>query len=162
MSSLRIAIVSDTHSLLRPEVLPALAGADHILHAGDVGNREILDRLGTIAPVNAIHGNIDRGELRERLPETETLKLGGTLIHMLHNIDELDLKPEGTGIRVIIYGHSHKPAIEMRQDVLYLNPGSIGPRRFDLPVTFAWLTLVDGKPMAEIVDLLALRPASPS
>ena len=155
MSSLRIAVVSDTHSLLRPEVLPAIAGADHILHAGDVGTKEILDRLGTVAVVNAVRGNIDKGELRARLPETETLELGGVLIHMLHNIDELDLKPEGTGVRVVIYGHSHKPAIEMRQDVLYLNPGSIGPRRFNLPVTFAWLTLIDGEPTAEIVDLLA-------
>jgi uncharacterized protein len=151
---MRIAVVSDTHSLLRHEVLPAIAGADHILHAGDVGNMEILDRLRTVAPVTAIRGNIDRGELRAGLPETETLKLGGALIHMLHNIAELDLKPEGTGIRAIIYGHSHKPAIETRHDVLYLNPGSIGPRRFDLPVTFAWLTIKNGKLTTEIVDLL--------
>ncbi len=151
---MRIAVVSDTHSLLRPEVLPAIAGAEHILHAGDVGGIEILNQLRTIAPITAIRGNIDRDGPCVRLPATETLELDGVLIHMLHNIDELDLTPEAADIRVVVYGHSHKPLIETKRDVLYLNPGSIGPGRFNLPVTFAWLTLVDGRPSAEITTLL--------
>jgi putative phosphoesterase len=152
---MRIAVVSDTHSLLRPEVLPALVGAEHILHAGDVGDMEILDKLGTIAPVNAVRGNVDKGGAFGKLPQSDTFRLGGALIHILHNIDDLDLTPEAADIRVVIYGHSHKPSVEMRNGVLYLNPGSIGPRRFSLPVTFAWLTLGEGEPKAEIVPLHA-------
>jgi len=150
---MRIAVVSDTHSLLRPEVLPALAGAEHILHAGDVGDAGILDKLRSVAPVNAVRGNVDRQGPCAQLPASDTFRLGGSLIHILHNIDELDLKPEVADIKVIIYGHSHQPSIETRHGVLFLNPGSIGPRRFNLPVTFAWLTLAEGKPCAEIVTL---------
>jgi putative phosphoesterase len=150
---MRIAVVSDTHLLLRPKVLPAIAGAEHILHAGDVGDMRILDSLRTIAPVTAIRGNIDRHGPCAGLPATEFIELNGASIHMLHNIDELDLDPAAAGVSVVIYGHSHKAAMEKRGGVLYLNPGSIGPRRFNLPVTFAWLTLSDAEPAAQIVTL---------
>jgi putative phosphoesterase len=150
---MRIAVVSDTHGLLRAELLPALAGVDHILHAGDVGDPAILDALRTIAPVTAIRGNIDRDGLCAALPATEALELGGCLLYMFHNLDELDIKPAAAGIDVVIYGHSHKPSIAHRDGVLYLNPGSVGPRRFTLPITFA-LLCIDGKtPAAEIIAL---------
>lgn len=152
---MRVAVLSDTHSLLRPEVLPAIAGAEHVLHAGDVGDIEILDALRRVAPVTAIRGNIDRRGPCAQLPAVETLELAGVLIHLLHNVQELDCPPDASGIRVVVYGHSHKPSIETRNGVLYLNPGSIGPRRFKLLVTFAWLTLKQGQAAAEIVDLLA-------
>jgi putative phosphoesterase len=150
---MRIAVVSDTHSLLRPEVLPAIAGAEHILHAGDVEDIAILDALRTIAPVTAVRGNVDKHGPCAGLPAAEFVELGGTSIYMLHNIDELDLDPAAAGVQVVIYGHSHKAAMEKRSGVLYLNPGSIGPRRFNLPITFAWLTLNGGDPIAEIVTL---------
>ncbi len=150
---MRIAVVSDTHSLLRPEVLPAISGAEHILHAGDVGEIEILESLRTIAPVTAIRGNIDKSGPCAELPATEYIEFHGMSLYMVHNIDELDLDPAAAGASVVVYGHSHKASMEKRGGVLYLNPGSIGPRRFNLPVTFAWLTLSDGEPVAEIVTL---------
>ena len=150
---MRIAVVSDTHSLLRPEVLPAIAGAEHILHAGDVEDISILDALRAIAPVTAVRGNVDTDGPCADLPATEVIEFEGASVYMLHNIADLDLDPVTAGIRVIIYGHSHKAAIEKRGGILHLNPGSIGPRRFGLPVTFAWLTLSDADPQAEIVTL---------
>jgi len=150
---MRIAVLSDTHGLLRPELVSALAGADHILHAGDVGDTAILDTLRTIASVTAIRGNIDRFGPCAELPATEALELGGCLLYLLHNLDDLDLKPQPAGIAVVIYGHSHKPSITQRNGVLYLNPGSVGPRRFNLPITFAWLTIDAGVPAAAIVPL---------
>ncbi|HEX5283091.1 MAG TPA: metallophosphoesterase family protein [Bryocella sp.] len=147
-----IGVISDTHGLLRPEALDALRGAEHILHAGDVGDIAILDRLRAIAPVTAIRGNIDTSGAIAQLPATETLELDGHLIYMLHSIADLDLKPEAAGISVVIFGHSHKPSTDTHKGVLYLNPGSAGPRRFKLPITVAHLHL-DAKPRAEIVPL---------
>jgi putative phosphoesterase len=147
-----IGIISDTHGLLRPEALDALRGATHILHAGDVGDIGILDALREIAPVTAIRGNIDTHGPTAQLPATEAVELDGRLIYMLHSIADLDLKPDAAGIAVVIYGHSHKPAIEIRKGVLYLNPGSAGPRRFKLPITVAHLYL-DATPRAEIIRL---------
>jgi putative phosphoesterase len=147
-----IGIISDTHGLLRPEALDALRGATHILHAGDVGDIAILDALREIAPVTAIRGNIDTHGPTAQLPATEAVELDGRLIYMLHSIADLDLKPDAAGIAVVIYGHSHKPAIEIRKGVLYLNPGSAGPRRFKLPITVAHLYL-DATPRAEIIRL---------
>jgi putative phosphoesterase len=134
-----IGILSDTHGLLRPEVLPALRGVDHILHAGDVGDPAILDALRTIAPVTAIRGNIDTHGDCALLPETEAVELASRLLYLVHSIHDLDLNPAAAGIAAVISGHSHKPSIETRDGVLYLNPGSCGPRRFKLPVTLALL-----------------------
>jgi putative phosphoesterase len=149
-----IGVLSDTHGLLRPEVLPALSGVEHILHAGDIGDPAILDRLRQIAPVTAIRGNIDRSGPCASLPATEAIELGGCLIYMVHAIDDLDLKPQAAGIGAVLYGHSHKPRIAHRDGVLYLNPGSAGPRRFHLPVTIARLHITNALPSAEIISLL--------
>lgn len=147
-----IGVISDTHGLLRPEALEALRGATHILHAGDVGDITILDSLRTIAPVTAIRGNIDTHGPTAQLPATEAIEIEGRLIYMLHSLVDLDLKPEAAGISVVISGHSHKPRIEIRNGVLYLNPGSAGPCRFKLPISVAHLYL-DATPRAEIVTL---------
>jgi putative phosphoesterase len=149
---MRIGVISDTHGLLRPEILAALAGVEHILHAGDVGDVAILEALRQVAPVTAIRGNIDRLGATAALPATETLELGGRWLHVLHALDELDMKPEAAGIGAVIYGHSHRPAIDWRNDVLYLNPGSCGPRRFSLPISAAILTIADGNFEVEWIE----------
>ena len=148
-----IGVISDTHGLLRPEAPAALAGVEHILHAGDVGDPAILDALQKLAPVTAIRGNVDIHGPCAELPATEMVELGGCLIYMLHSIDDLDLSPSAAGVRMVVYGHSHKPAIQERAGVLYLNAGSAGPRRFLLPVTVAIVRIEDGRPSAEIVEL---------
>ena len=148
-----IGVVSDTHGLLRPELLTALAGVDHILHAGDVGDPTILETLARIAPVTAIRGNIDTHGPCADLPTTELIELAGCHLYMLHSLDDLDLNPHAAGIGVVIYGHSHKPSIHHRQGVLYLNPGSAGPRRFNLPITCALLRITNARPEAEILPL---------
>lgn len=147
-----ICVISDTHGLLRPEALDALRGAEHILHPGDVGDISILERLRAIAPVTAIRGNIDTSGPTAQLPATHAIELNGHLIYLLHSIADLDLKPEAAGISVVIFGHSHKPSIHIHKGVLYLNPGSAGPRRFKLPITVAHLYL-DASPRAEIITL---------
>jgi len=149
-----IGVLSDTHGLLRPELLPALAGVDHILHAGDVGDPTILTTLSRIAPVTAIRGNVDTHGPNSLLPATEAIELAGCLIYLLHSLDDLDLNPKAAGIGVVLYGHSHKPSIEHRSGVLYLNPGSAGPRRFNLPITYALLRVHNSQPQAEILHLL--------
>ena len=148
-----IGIISDTHGLLRPEALAALRGVNHILHAGDVGDPMILDRLRQIAPVTAIRGNIDRNGPCSRLPSTEAVDLGGCLFYMVHSLDDLDLNPKAAFVQVVVSGHSHKPSIETRNGALYLNPGSVGPRRFKLPITLAHVRIIDGAPTAEIITL---------
>jgi putative phosphoesterase len=150
---MRIGIISDTHGLLRPEALKALQGAEHILHAGDVGDPAILDALRAIAPVTAIRGNIDEGGPCNHLPPTELVELDGRSIYMLHDVKRLDLNPEGAGIAAVVFGHSHKPLVEWRRSVLFLNPGSAGPRRFELPVTLAWLKIEANEVGARIVHL---------
>jgi hypothetical protein len=147
-----IGVISDTHGLLRPEALAALQGATHILHAGDVGDITILDQLRSIAPVTAIRGNIDTSGATAQLPATEVIELDSRLIYMLHSVADIDVKPEAAGIAVVISGHSHKPSVETDKGVLYLNPGSAGPRRFKLPITVAHLYL-DAVPRAEIIRL---------
>ncbi len=134
-------VISDTHGLLRPEALAALRGVEHILHAGDVGEADILDRLGDIAPVTAIRGNVDRGGRCGRLPETELVELGGHAIYMLHDRMALDLDPVAAEIAAVIFGHSHQPLVEWKKGVLYFNPGSAGPRRFSLPVSLGFLEI---------------------
>jgi putative phosphoesterase len=154
---LNVGVLSDTHGLLRPEVLRALEGSHHILHAGDVGDPAILDALRELAPVTAIRGNIDRSGACAQLPATEVIELGGCVMYMLHSLDDLDVKPESAGLNVVLYGHSHRPAAATRNGVLYLNPGSCGPRRFSLPVTVAQLWIAgDSTASAEIISLLAV------
>jgi len=148
-----IGVISDTHGLLRPEALVALAEAEHILHAGDVGNIEILDELRKIAPVTAIRGNVDvYGECAE-LPATEMVELGGRFFYMLHSVHDLDIDPKAAGVDVVVSGHSHKPLVEHRKGVMYLNPGSAGPRRFSLPVSVALVTVGEGEVDARLVGL---------
>jgi len=149
-----VGVISDTHGLLRPGALAALAGVEHILHAGDVGNFDFLEQLQEIAPVTAIRGNVDvYGDCAE-LPATEAIELGGCFVYMVHAIDDLDLDPRAARVDVVVYGHSHQPSAVKREGVLYLNPGSAGPRRFSLPVTVALLRLEYGKASAEIVELV--------
>jgi uncharacterized protein len=140
-----IGVISDTHGLLRPEVVAALGGVEHILHAGDVGDPQILEQLEKIAPVTAIRGNVDRAGKCAELPAFELVELGGVSIYMLHDRHELDLDPETAGIAAVISGHSHQPEIEWRKGVLYFNPGSVGPRRFSLPVSLGFLNIEDGR-----------------
>ena len=154
MPTTLIGVLSDTHGLLRPELLTALAGVDHILHAGDVGNPDILTELSRLAPVTAIRGNIDTHGPCADLPATEAIELAGCLLYMLHSIADLDISPQAAGISAVIYGHSHQPLIEHRNGILYLNPGSAGPRRFNLPITCALLRIQNAQPQAEILPLL--------
>jgi putative phosphoesterase len=150
---MRIGVISDTHGLLRPEAIAALSGSDRILHAGDVGDPEIIDRLRELAPVTAVRGNVDRGPWAAALPETELVEVVGVSIYMLHDLAQLNLKPEAAGFRVVIYGHSHRPKVEEKNGVLYFNPGSAGPRRFQLPVSLGRLEIEKGKVRGEIVNL---------
>ena len=147
---LRIGLISDTHGLLRPQACAALAGVAHILHAGDIGKAEVLNELERIAPVSAIRGNNDTAAWAAAIPETLTVELGGLRIHLLHDLKELALDPAAEGIAVVVTGHSHKPSIYGRNDVLFVNPGSAGPRRFSLPVSVALLDIVGGVARAEI------------
>lgn len=141
---MRIGLISDTHGLLRPQAVDALAGVDHIIHAGDVGQEEVLRELRTVAPVTAVRGNVDIDTWATALPEKQDIWLSGASIHVLHILERL--KPtDGARSRVVIYGHTHRPLIETRDGVLFVNPGSAGPRRFSLPVTVGFLTVgVDG------------------
>jgi len=151
-----LAVISDTHGLLRPELLRELGARgpfDRILHAGDVGDSSILDALRVFAPVIAVRGNVDREGICGQLPATEAVELDSCLIFMLHAIEDLDLNPAAAQIGVVISGHSHQPSISYHDGVLYLNPGSAGPRRFKLPITFAILRINSGKPSAEIIEL---------
>ena len=150
---MRIGVLSDTHGLLRPEALKALEGVDHILHAGDVGDPAILHRLSRIAPVTAIRGNIDTSGPCSELPATEAIELAGHLLYLVHAIDDLDVKPGAAGISAVIYGHSHKGSIKEQDGILYLNPGSAGPRRFSLPITLALLYLEPESVRAELIPL---------
>jgi putative phosphoesterase len=151
---MRIGVISDTHGLLRPEALTALTEAEHILHAGDVGDVAILDALRAIAPVTAIRGNIDTTGACAELPATEMVELDGRVFYLVHAIEDLDISPSAAGVDVVVYGHSHKPSVERRKDVLYLNPGSAGPRRFQLPVTLALLTTAASGIEARLETLL--------
>lgn len=149
-----IGVISDTHGLLRPEAVAALEGSALILHAGDVGDVRVLERLGEIAPVHAVRGNTDGGELRKALPATAVVDLGsGSIAYLLHGDEELDLDPAAAGIALVVRGHTHLPRVERRGGVLYLNPGSAGPRRFRLPVTVARVKVEPGGLDAEIVEL---------
>jgi len=149
-----VGVVSDTHGLLRPEVLPLLAGSDHILHLGDVGDSEILGKLSKIAPVTAIRGNVDTHGPCANLPETEVATLAGREFYMLHDVHQIDLDPAAAGFAAVLYGHSHKPEIRWSKGVLYFNPGSCGPRRFQLPITCGRIDINEnGQLEAKILEL---------
>jgi len=150
---LTVGVISDTHGLLRPEAVAALEGSDLIVHAGDVGDPEVLAPLRELAPVHAVRGNVDRGTWAEELPLDRVVEVGGHRLYVLHILDELDLDPAAAGFAAVIFGHSHRPHRERRDGVLYLNPGSAGPRRFRLPVTVARLSVSEQGLTAEIVEL---------
>jgi uncharacterized protein len=148
-----IGVISDTHGLLRPEALGALDGAALILHAGDIGTPDILVALARIAPVFAVRGNNDRGTWAGAVPETRRIDYRAFSFYLLHDVHALDLDPRDTGYHAVVTGHSHKPAIAHKDGVLYLNPGSAGPRRFTLPISVARITVQDGRLLPEIVPL---------
>jgi len=140
-----IGVISDTHGLLRPEALAALQGSDYIIHAGDIGDPRILDKLAAIAPLTAVRGNVDDEAWAQSIPATNILEADSVSIYVLHSLQELDLKPEVAKFAAVVYGHSHVPKQEWKNGVLYFNPGSAGPRRFKLPVSVGRLTIEDGK-----------------
>ena len=150
---MRIGIISDTHGLLRPEAIKQLAGADHIIHAGDIGGPEVIEGLRRIAPTTAIRGNIDTGEWAKDYPDSELVILGGRALYVLHNLKEIKLDLAASRFDVIISGHSHRPKIETKNRVLYVNPGSAGPRRFKLPIAVAIIALSDGLIVPRILEI---------
>ena len=150
---LQVGLISDTHGLLRPEATAALRGSKFIVHAGDIGDSSILDRLSKIAPTTAVRGNNDKGEWASRIPETEVLQVGAVLIYIVHDLAELDIDPAAGGFHVVVSRHSHQPAFNWRDDVLFINPGSAGPRRFKLPVSVATLTIAHEAITPRLVEL---------
>jgi uncharacterized protein len=147
-----IGVISDTHGLLRPEAVAALQGSDYIIHAGDIGDPQILDRLVAIAPLTVVRGNVDHGAWAKKISTTNALEIGEISIYVLHSIQDLDLKPEAAKFAAVVYGHSHVPKQEWKNGVLYFNPGSAGPRRFKLPVSVGRLT-IEHKIDARILSL---------
>jgi putative phosphoesterase len=150
---MKIGIISDTHGLLRPEAVELLRGSEHIIHAGDIGSAEIIPALEKIAPVTAIRGNVDTQPWARRFAETEVVELEGLHIYVIHDANALDLNPKAAGFTAVISGHSHQPKQEMKEGVLYFNPGSAGPRRFRLPISVGRLEITEGNLHAEIVPM---------
>jgi putative phosphoesterase len=148
-----IGVISDTHGLLRDEAVAALRGCELIIHAGDVGTAGVLDTLGRIAPLIAVRGNVDKGDWASALPEWEIVRIERRAIYVLHDLAQLNLDPAAAGLSAVVSGHSHAPRVEERNGVLFLNPGSAGPRRFRLPITLARLSLEEGRLRASLVDL---------
>jgi putative phosphoesterase len=148
-----VGLISDTHGLLRPEAITALAGSDYIIHAGDIGRAEILEQLSAIAPTTAVRGNNDNDAWASRIPETEILRVGTAIIYVIHDIAALDLDPGAAGFHAVIAGHSHHPSIELREGLLFVNPGSAGPRRFRLPVSVGCLTVSGTSIKPRLVEL---------
>ncbi len=150
---MRIGLISDTHNLLRPQALALLAGSDHIIHAGDICDADVLDALRRIAPVTAVRGNNDRGAWASCLRETELIRLGAACLCVIHDLAQLDIDPPACGVQVVVCGHSHKPLVERRDGVLYVNPGSAGPRRFKLPISLAELWIEGDGVSARIIEM---------
>jgi putative phosphoesterase len=138
-----VGLIADTHGLLRPEAVQALRGAEVILHAGDIGRAAVLEGLRAVAPVTAVRGNVDRGLWAQALPKTEVLEIDQVGVIVIHDLKELDVDPEAAGVKVVVSWHSHQPAIQERNGVLFVNPGSAGPRRFTLPVSVALMSVQD-------------------
>lgn len=148
-----IGVISDTHGLLRPEAVERLRGSDHIIHAGDIGSPEIIPALEQIAPVTAIRGNVDKAAWAGRFAETEVVELGGLQFYLIHDLNVLDLDPKAAGFAAVISGHSHQPKQDVKDGVLYFNPGSAGPRRFNLPISVGQLNIADGKIIGQILEI---------
>jgi len=155
---IRIGLISDTHGLLRPEAVDVLRGSDFIVHAGDIGEN-VLEPLGTLAPVSAVRGNNDRAPWAARIAETELLRFGEVTLHVLHDLADLAIDPHGAGVDVVVTGHSHRPRIDRRSGVLYVNPGSAGPVRFKLPVSVALMQISGKEVTVRIVELESMRTA---
>ena len=153
VKSFVLGLISDTHGLLRPEALATLRGTQAIIHAGDVGERGILDQLKAIAPVHAVRGNLDTEPWCKALPETNVVEIAGISIYVLHNFEHLDLDPNAAGFKIVVTGHTHKPESHWRDGVLYINPGSAGPRRFSLPICLARLDLLKTPWQPEFIEL---------
>jgi putative phosphoesterase len=148
-----VGVISDTHGLLRPEAVAALTGTDLIIHGGDVGAPDVIDALRNLAPTFVVRGNVDKAHWAGALPMTVHVEVGELLFYVLHDISELDLDPAVAGYAAVVYGHSHRPSIEMREGVLFLNPGSAGPRRFNLPVSVARISVSGQQLRPEIIEL---------
>jgi putative phosphoesterase len=153
--AIRVGLISDTHGLIRDEALKALSGCRHIIHAGDIVKPDILEQLGRIAPVTAVRGNNDKGEWAQALPEYEVVEFGRVLVYVRHDRSELDIDPAAAGFRVVVSGHSHQPIVETRDGVLFVNPGSAGPRRFKLPIAVGELLIEGERVDARIIGLAA-------
>ena len=152
--ALRVGLISDTHGLLRPEALAFLAGCDHIVHGGDIGDPGILERLAELAPLTVVRGNNDREDWARGIPASARLAFGGVSLYVIHDLKEIDIDPIRAGVRVVVSGHSHRPAQAERAGVLYVNPGSAGRRRFSLPISAAELLIEDDRVEARIVTLV--------
>jgi uncharacterized protein len=150
---LRVGVISDTHGLLRPEARAFLRGCDYIVHGGDIGDRNVLQELAVIAPTTAVRGNNDKGAWARGLPESELVQFGAVLVYVIHDLAQLDIEPRAAGVSVVVSGHSHKPVIQQRDGVLYVNPGSAGPRRFKLPVAIAEMNIAGTSVTPRIVEL---------
>lgn len=155
-----IGLISDTHGLLRPQAVAALSGVELIVHAGDMGSPDVIAALQQIAPVFAVRGNVDGGPWADRFPPTQVVEVAGKHLYVLHDLNQLDLDPVAADVQVVVSGHTHQPSVTVRRGVLYVNPGSCGPRRFRLPVTVAHLRLGAGEPSAEIIELPLTAPGS--
>lgn len=152
--TLRVGLISDTHGLLRPEALAFLEGSDRIVHGGDICDARVLEALSAVAPVTAVRGNNDQGSWASRLRETERFQVGAVSVYVIHDLAYLDIEPSVAGVQVVVSGHSHRPSVERREDILYVNPGSAGPRRFKLPVSIGELTVTGSSVSARIVELV--------
>ena len=151
---LRVGVISDTHGLLRPEASAFLRGCHQIVHGGDIGRETVLQELASIAPTTAVRGNNDKGSWAESVPEAALVQLGEVLVYVIHDLAQLDLEPQAAGVNVVVSGHSHQPRIQERNGVLYVNPGSAGPRRFRLPITVAELEIEGRLVRSHIVELI--------
>jgi putative phosphoesterase len=154
-NGLRVGLVSDTHGLLRPEARAFLIGCDYIVHGGDVGDPKILEDLAAMAPLIAVRGNNDAAPWAARLRQTELIRVGNIFVYVIHDLAQLDIDPRAAGVRVIVSGHSHKPSVEERDGILYVNPGSCGPRRFKLPISVGEIVVSGSAVAARLVDLIA-------
>jgi uncharacterized protein len=155
-NALRVGLISDTHGLLRPEARAFLARSDYIIHGGDIGSAQILEELAALAPLVAVRGNNDHQAWALRLPETEMMRVGGVFVYVIHDISQLDIEPRAAKVRVVVCGHSHKPVVVQREGVLYVNPGSCGPKRFKLPVSVGELLVQGTHVRARTIDLATL------
>jgi uncharacterized protein len=153
MRQVIVGVISDTHGLLRAETVELLRGSEHIIHAGDIGAPEIIPELEKIAPVTAIRGNVDTQAWARKFAETEVVELGGVFLYVIHDVNAIDLNPKAAGFAAVISGHSHKPKQEVKDGVLYFNPGSAGPRRFKLPISVGRLVIMEGKVSGEILEI---------